>query len=492
MRLSAASIILLSTAAVVQGFCTFTFTGECTLENANNQDECNLVNILGNNQQNKLTTACRNAFEKNSMDFRSVTRDAQNKKNYQDEENFFNGGGALNDGTKQKMYDGNAGSIMRSALLSQNTPFSWPDYTGGASNFVRNFQDCDARVVMCCFTGSWIDFSPNAQVCHHELENSKSSNHVLRGMALFDDPSDTAYCTGFSWEEGEESERYAGNALFQASLKDSYWDKGYHKNIQSSPMCGCVEKMAAVSHSDCIDVQASETYTMTVENSQIQVSVLATVLSYGNCNGKNLVDHYNVAATDQEVASLTSNHIVGNCAENNAKYLEAKFLVQREKESVVNTDMWEVVMGKGKFFHPPVGDTRFRELINASANKIVYRHCDDCDSQATNIYYKRNSDLPPVKYDFMNMFQNYWSDEYNVMGTDFSLHSTYNDAVAGINAWKYCNFNKAKRGFPRDCGVENKNSNEYNNYLENGKARDHAFYVEKDAGETANQLVRGK
>jgi len=42
-----------------------------------------------------------------------------------------------------------------------------------------------------------------------------------------------------------------------------------------------------------------------------------------------------------------------------------------------------------------------------------------------------------------------------------------------------------KREFPRDYGNNGPNRNEYNNYLENGKAADHAFYVEKD------QTVKG-
>jgi len=425
-------------------------------------------------------------------DFRAVTRDAQNKKNYQDEENYFNGGGTLNDGPISKMYDGDAGSIARSAALAVDTPFSWPEYTGSASNFVENFKDCDARVVMCCFTEGFYNLDANADICHHTLENSKRSNHIKAGMAVFDAGTPTAHCTGFSWDEGTASERYAGNALFEASLKGSYWDKGYKKNIQSSPMCGCVEKMAAVSHSDCIDVQASETFKMTIQGNQIKnPELLSSGLSYGNCNGKSLVDHYAETATPQEVASLTNNHIVGDCAESNEKYLEAKFIVRGEKESPVDTEKWEVVMGKGKFFHPPVGDTKFRQLIEQSPNKIIYRHCDDCDSESSNIYYRRHSGLPPAEYDFMNMFQNYWSDDHNEMGAnkDFNLYSTYQDAVDKTNAWEFCNFNKAKRGFPRDCGVDGPNSNEYNNYLEDGKARDHVFYVEKDTSKSG--IVKG-
>ena len=82
----------------------------------------------------------------------------------------------------------------------------------------------------------------------------------------------------------------------------------------------------------------------------------------------------------------------------------------------------------------------------------------------------------------MNMFQNYWSDEYNKMGPnkDFNLYSTYEDAVQKTNPWTYCNFNKNKRGFPRGCGDNGPNRNEYNNYLENGKAADHVFYIEKN------------
>merc|ERR1712232_1093480 len=390
--------------------------------------------------------------------------------------------GTLNDGSISNMYDGDAGSILRIASLAVNHPFSWPEYTGAASNFIENFKDCDARVVMCCFTEAFYDnMDPNSEVCHHTLEDSPRSNHIKAGMAVFDAKTETAYCTGFSWEEGTASESYAGNALFEASLKGGYWDRGYKKNIQSSPMCACVEKMPAVSHSDCIDVQASETFQMTIQGNQIEGELLSSGLSYGNCNGKSLVDHYAETATVEEVASLTSNHIVGNCEENTAEYLTKKFIIKGDKESPADKTKWEVVMGKGKFFHPPVGDTRFRELINASPNKIIYRHCDDCNNESRNIYYRRNTELPPTEYDFMNMFQNYWSDDYNEMGAnkDFNLYSTYDDALAESNPWEFCNFNKAKRGFPRDCGKDGPNNNQYNNYLEDGEANNHVFMLRK-------------
>merc|ERR1712172_123453 len=55
-----------------------------------------------------------------------------------------------------------------------------------------------------------------------------------------------------------------------------------------------------------------------------------------------------------------------------------------------------------------------------------------------------------MEYDFMNMFQNYWSDDYNEMGAnkDFNLYSTYDDALAESNPWEFCNFNKAREDFP--------------------------------------------
>ena len=143
-------------------------------------------------------------------------------------------------------------------------------------------------------------------------------------------------------------------------------------------MCGCVKKMAAVSHSNCIDVQASETFKMRIQGNQItQSELLSSSVSTGNCNGKSLVEHYAEMATAQEVAPLTNYYIVGDFSENNEKYLEARFIVPEGKQSPVDTEKWEVVMGKCKFFHPPVGDTKFRQLIEQSPNKIIYRHCDD-------------------------------------------------------------------------------------------------------------------
>jgi hypothetical protein len=40
----------------------------------------------------------------------------------------------------------------------------------------------------------------------------------------------------------------------------------------------------------------------------------------------------------------------------------------------------------------------------------------------------------------------------NTMNTDFKLFSNLNDAKTDTNAWKFCNFNDATVGFPRDCG----------------------------------------
>jgi hypothetical protein len=57
----------------------------------------------------------------------------------------------------------------------------------------------------------------------------------------------------------------------------------------------------------------------------------------------------------------------------------------------------------------------------------------------------------PDSLNFIDLFQNNWSDQIaKTMGTDFSLHSSLDDAMADEDPWTYCNYGLV--GFPRDCG----------------------------------------
>ena len=57
-----------------------------------------------------------------------------------------------------------------------------------------------------------------------------------------------------------------------------------------------------------------------------------------------------------------------------------------------------------------------------------------------------------------------WFSADNVMGTDFDLYSTYDDAIAETNAWAYCNYDDPGIGFPRDCGVSGGVGGQWNSF----------------------------
>ena len=53
--------------------------------------------------------------------------------------------------------------------------------------------------------------------------------------------------------------------------------------------------------------------------------------------------------------------------------------------------------------------------------------------------------------DVKDLFLSNWFDTDNVIGVDFNLYSTFEDAQMDTNEWKFCNYNDPGIGFPRDC-----------------------------------------
>jgi len=144
-------------------------------------------------------------------------------------------------------------------------------------------------------------------------------------------------------------------------------------------------------------------------------------------------------------------------------------------------------------------DSWFRDLINANCTTagndrmcIIRRICDSCQAEShRDIYYRRLTGLPPMgdnidagEVYFIDTFMNNWFDningvKFNVMGADFTLHSTYEDSLTGENPWLFCNYNDPNIGFPRDCGPDTHQPHEWNSYRRgDGHANHHGFFVE--------------
>jgi hypothetical protein len=438
---------------------------------------------------------------------------------YQLDRRYFNGGGPLIDSTEP--FGVEAGRILRfDQNLADSTLVSWPEYKatleynenlhGYSPNF--NLVDsCQLNTVMCCF----IDDVDNngfqggdftTDVCRHDLFNSPKANHIKDGWSIFPNVETPTHCVGFTWEEGESSDIFKGNALYDISLRNTV-TKGYYKSVPGAPLCGCIEQMPVVEKAGCrTAVGGAITYAFKYDAETGAVSASNSVdVTYTDCEEGDLAAHFKVKHADK--ADAIDDHLVGEgrCAVNNEDYLnEEKFLTTKSHDSkyiaISEEEGWKFVVGEGIRFFPPnidneVADAEFRALINAGCTNfdgsardcIIRRFCDSCSLEShRDIYYKRITPIPEFgsgegQVYFLDLFMNNWfSEPSNVLNTDFELYSTYEDALAGTNKWQFCNYNDPGIGFPRDCNVETYWApHQWNSYIRGGgTGNHHGFYVE--------------
>ena len=149
-----------------------------------------------------------------------------------------------------------------------------------------------------------------------------------------------------------------------------------------------------------------------------------------------------------------------------------------------------------------IGNAAFNSMFWYSSSWIIQRRCSSCtDSAFSVIYYRRytkhtagESRFNPYEYMCCN-----WFEEDNVQGVDFDLFSRYDDALAGTNAWAYCNYDDGCVGFPRDCGPEGDVNHQWNSFSATwddegysaGSCSSHggqtvAFYLEGEASQSAH------
>ena len=65
--------------------------------------------------------------------------------------------------------------------------------------------------------------------------------------------------------------------------------------------------------------------------------------------------------------------------------------------------------------------------------------------------YTRTSSIP-ASFDAHHLFTYTWVNEDNMLGQNFELYDTLDDAILDSGAWEFCNYNNPDVGFPRDCG----------------------------------------
>mmetsp|Transcript_1845 Transcript_1845/g.2846 ORF Transcript_1845/g.2846 Transcript_1845/m.2846 type:complete len:392 (+) Transcript_1845:84-1259(+) len=126
----------------------------------------------------------------------------------------------------------------------------------------------------------------------------------------------------------------------------------------------------------------------------------------------------------------------------------------------------------------------FQTLYDASPNKIIRRVCESCLDSHKEIFYKR---ITPLPEGFTEILLNNWVSAGNTLNTDFTLHSTYQDAVDGTNGWTYCNYDTPNQGFPGECGPTGQTPDQWNYFdtLMSGQL-DVAIFIEDANAEAAD------
>ena len=101
--------------------------------------------------------------------------------------------------------------------------------------------------------------------------------------------------------------------------------------------------------------------------------------------------------------------------------------------------------------------TRLFYAGGVSLPAIIRRLAPRCATEShREIYYARKPGRPGV--DIYALMLDRWDAKDNQNLTDFTLHSTLDDAQSGANPWQFCNYASPKDrvAFPRDSGPSGK------------------------------------
>ena len=116
---------------------------------------------------------------------------------------------------------------------------------------------------------------------------------------------------------------------------------------------------------------------------------------------------------------------------------------------------WHSAFASGTRGSQDIGETAFNDMFASAQPQIAWRRCDSCSASHQDIFYKRHTAHGSFNA-YQYLVSTCWLSTSNARGTDFDLYSTYADAIAGTNAWSYCNYDDCTtsggvRAF-RDCG----------------------------------------
>jgi len=120
----------------------------------------------------------------------------------------------------------------------------------------------------------------------------------------------------------------------------------------------------------------------------------------------------------------------------------------------------------------------FNSLLNANTVKLVRIVCESCNPLHREVYYRRITTIP-ADFNLFDVIRKDWKSASNTLNVDFSLFSSYDDALSGENAWQYCGgFDVEGQGFPGTCGASTASQDQWINMeVKNGQP-DVAIFVQ--------------
>jgi len=172
---------------------------------------------------------------------------------------------------------------------------------------IPSLSNCAYNAIMCCFgrdrqpndnNGNCAD--PIETNCHH-ADPADNSNLCWTDTDIptFSDPfafpeksEGPIHCHGLAWGDKDENSfltHLRFNNFFYVSLYDHMYTRGYVEPMVDSDnigMCNCIEDMPVVSRSDCTQVDATQTFTITFENGNFAATKTGDMdVEFNACQG---------------------------------------------------------------------------------------------------------------------------------------------------------------------------------------------------------------
>ncbi|KAL7464556.1 hypothetical protein ACHAXS_004891, partial [Conticribra weissflogii] len=421
---------------------------------------------------------------------------------YQFEQHFYNGRSHFQEEveTNYEAADGSPTSILKEDAKYVKEMYDgdgtygvieWPD-------MLTNFEQstCSMKAAMCCwpkdrqandnngncakpYDVNCVDKDPadNTDLCYMNMKNGNKSNDFAKDDGFMVFPGDNnegegaIHCHGFAWSDDDYDpiSRYKGNNLFYVSMYDHMYVRGYVKEIPGAPMCACLDQMPVVSRSDCTQVDLTEEFKMVFDGDKFEVAVTKSEISFNACQGINNRnnDLWAYAARLYQEGKITNEQFgkIGRVITDDGCDVAVQYELEKAgltRGYSYDDSIWTKVAGKGVLYEEhPFG----REAFNTASfvhsltapTPILKRGCADCEPTHRVIYYRRLTPISKYNFDLLDnlLYRRDNGGGDNVWGEDFTMHSTYEDAVSGSNPWKCPNnaYNYGA-GFPGDCSPD--------------------------------------